>query len=814
MSLPVTVSPLDRPAQFLKGVGPKRAQALERLGVRSARDLVYHVPRRYEDASTLAPIASLEVGADATVIGEVVSKGVIPTRKGLRIFQAVLRDQTGLIECAWPGQPFLDRSIRKGDLLLVTGPVRFFHGRQLQPREHITIGRAESQSPDSRRGSGDEAKPVSVGRMEGRSLDVHAPRGEYNGERSPLGGMEGRVLPIYPATEGLSQRVLRAVLDANLDTLLGLVEAEEIFMPGQLERAGVPPLRDALEALHRPASIAAAERGRRRLAYEELFFLQLVHARARRRASLIRPGIAFRRSDELIGALYRRLPFALTGAQTRALREIFEDMTAPRRMNRLLQGDVGSGKTVVALFAMLLAVENGFQAALMAPTEILAEQHARTLRELLGELPVEVTLLTGRLAASQRREALERIGNGAAQLVVGTHALIQEGVEFHRLGLAVVDEQHRFGVRQRMALVGRPHSGENRAVSLPREPLDPERRNPHGRNLHGPDSPTPDSRDRPTPDSPDHPTPDSPDRPEVHGLDRPEVHGPDRGEPDGAAADTLVMSATPIPRSLALTLYGDLDLTILDERPPGRQPVRTVLRDEDARARVHAFVREQVAAGRQAYIVYPLVEQSDKLELRAAADEVERLQSQVFPDLRLGLLHGQMAGEDKDAAMLAFAAGELDILVATTVIEVGIDVPNATVMLIEHAERFGLSQLHQLRGRVGRGAAESYCVLIAARGEDTAHRLGTLVESDDGFEIARVDLRLRGMGDFFGARQHGLPEFRFFDPETDEALLARAQADARAVIERDPQLTSNANGRLRSILEARYGEREQLYEVG
>jgi len=687
--------PLDAPAQYLKGVGPKRAEALARLGVRTARDLLYHVPRRYEDASTVAPIGTLDVGMDATIIGEVVSKGVIPTRSGLRIFQAVLRDETGLIECAWPGQPFLDRTIRKGDLLLCTGPVRFFHRRQMQPREYVVLGRADEED-----------------------------------------GAAGKVLPIYPATEGLSQRVLRGIIEANLDQLLKWVEAEEPFDAARLRRAGVPPLREALEALHRPPSLVAAERGRRRLAYEEVFFLQLLYARAHHRETSRRQGIAFRRTNELVGALYRQLPFPLTGAQTRALREIFDDMTSPRRMSRLLQGDVGSGKTVVALFAMLLAAENGYQAALMAPTEILAEQHARTLRTLLGDIPVRVVLLTGGLSTAARREALAAIASGEAQLVVGTHALIQEGVTFARLGLAIADEQHRFGVKQRMALAAL-----------------------------------------------------------------------------GERPDVLVMSATPIPRSLALSIYGDLDLTVLDELPPGRKRVRTAVRPPTARERVYAFIAEQVNAGRQAYIVYPLVEESEKVDLRAATEEYRRLASEVFPNFRVGLIHGQLPGDEKDAVMRAFMAHELDILVSTTVIEVGIDVPNATVMVIEHAERFGLSQLHQLRGRVGRGADESYCVLIAS-GEEATTRLRIFEQSEDGFEIARADLRLRGMGDFFGARQHGLPEFRFFEPERDEDLLEAARADARAIIASDPELVRPEHERLRAVLAARYGERERLYGVG
>ncbi len=690
------VSPLDAPAQFLKGVGPKRAEALARLEIRTARDLLYHTPRRYEDASTVTPIKNAEIGLDVTVIGQVTSKGVLPTRAGLRIFQAIIKDGTGSIEVSWPGQPFLDRSIHKGDILLVAGTVRFFHGRLIQPREFIVLGNVEEQ-----------------------------------------GETKGKVLPIYPATEGLSQRMLRNIVDANVPQLIQAADTDEVFDEGILKDIGLPSLKTALQWVHQPETLEEARRGRRRLAYDEVFFLQLLHARAHHRATREKPGITFQRNDRLVGALYKQLPFELTDAQTRALKEIFSEMTAPQRMNRLLQGDVGSGKTVVALFAMLLAAENGYQAALMAPTEILAEQHARTIRQLLGAIPVTVVLLTGRMSAAEKRAATAALADGTAHIVVGTHALIQEHISFHKLGLAIIDEQHRFGVRQRLALT--------------------------------------------------------------------EL---------GADADTLVMSATPIPRSLALTIYGDLDLSVLDELPPGRQRVRTALREAAGRARVYEFIHEEIKQGRQAYIVYPLVEESEKVDLKAATAEFKKLSADVFQDLRMGLLHGQLGGDEKDATMRAFAGGEIDLLVATTVIEVGIDVANATVMVVEHAERFGLSQLHQLRGRVGRGAEKSYCILIWEGGEDARARLRIFEQSDDGFEIARADLHLRGMGDFFGARQHGLPEFRFFDVEVDEDLLARARNAAREIVAQDPELVHPDHKLIRQQLERRYGARARLYEVG
>ncbi len=689
-------SPLDAPAQFLKGVGPRRAEALARLDIHTARDLLYHTPRRYEDASTVTRIVDAQVGLDVTVIGQVIAKGVLPTRAGLRIFQASISDGSGRIDVSWPGQPFLDRTIKMGDLLLVTGSVRFFHGRVIQPREYIVLGSADEQ-----------------------------------------GDSKGKVLPIYPATEGLSQRMLRTIVDANIPNLLKSADVDEIFHERTLQDIGLPSLQTALKWLHQPESLEEARRGRRRLAYDEVFFLQLLHARAHHNATREREGITFARNDRLVGALYKRLPFQLTDAQTRALKEIFGEMTSHRRMNRLLQGDVGSGKTVVALFAMLLAAENGYQAALMAPTEILAEQHARTMRTLLGELPVNTVLLTGHTSAAEKRAATAAIADGSAQIVVGTHALIQEHISFHKLGLAVIDEQHRFGVRQRLAL-----------------------------------------------------------------------------SELGEAADTLVMSATPIPRSLALTIYGDLDLSILDELPPGRQRIRTVLRDGGKRAAVYQFIRDEVAKGRQAYIVYPLVEESEKVDLKAATAEYKKLAADVFGDLRVGLLHGQLGSDEKDATMRSFAAGEIDILVATTVIEVGIDVANASVMVVEHAERFGLSQLHQLRGRVGRGAEQSFCVLIWEGGEEARQRLRIFEQSNDGFEIARADLHLRGMGDFFGARQHGLPDFRFFDVELDEDLLARARNAARDIVARDPELARAEHQPIRQQLERRYGARARLYDVG
>ncbi len=696
----MTLTRLDKPVQFLKGVGPRRAESLQRMGILTARDLLYHVPRRYDDASTITPVALAQVGMDVTVVGEVRSKGILPTRRGLRIFQAVIQDDSGMVTCSWPGQPWVERNVRKGDRILVTGPVRFFHGRQIQPREYTLLSRASAPTPPD---------------------------------------PPGTIFATYPASEDVPQWVLRRLVDLNLDWLLGQIRAEEHLPAPDRGALGLIELSAALRDLHRPRTLAHVQTARRRLAFDELFFLQLLQARVRHDATRERPGIVHARTNRLIRALHSSLPFRLTGAQARVLREIYADMTSTRRMNRMLQGDVGAGKTLVALFAMLLAVEGGRQAALMAPTEILAEQHARRIGEFLGDLPCTLEILVGSATGRRREEARARIAGGGANLVVGTHALIQEGVEFRALGLVVVDEQHRFGVRQRMAL-------------SEREP-------------------------------------------------RP---------------DTLLMSATPIPRSLAMTLHGELDMSVIDELPPGRQPVTTRIEAPDDRAAVFQEVNRRLAAGRQAYVVYPAIEESEKTDLRAAEAEFERLGAEDFAGRELALMHGRLPAEEKDRIMRAFQRGEIDVLVATTVIEVGIDVPNATAMVIENAERFGLSQLHQLRGRIGRGDEGGLCVVIpGGEGETTTARLAAFARTSDGFEIAAEDLRIRGQGDFFGAEQHGRgTELKFADIVEHEDLIGPARDRARGMIDADPQLAGAAHQLVRNHLDRRYGDRAKLFGVG
>ena len=684
---------LDTPVKFLKGIGERRAEQLERLGIRTAQDLLWHLPHRYIDASTVTPLVRAEVGQEVACIGRVVAKGVLPTRRGLRIFHAVLRDDSGVLECVWPGQAFLDRSVAVGQTLLVSGPVRFYHGRQMAPREYVVLADAD-------------------------------------GEAEPLAG--GKVLPVYPATEGLSHKVIRGLVDRHLDALIGL---SDDVLPERVRRSlGLPSLPDALRVVHRPASAAEAELGRRRLAFDELLDLQLMLMRARAVAKRSRSGVAFTVRRDLTTRLRESLPWELTEDQLRALREITADMTAPERMHRLLMGDVGTGKTVVALFAMLLAVENEFQAALMAPTELLAEQHAATLEQLLAPMSLRPELLLGRQSPGEKHAVRGRLGSGQSRLVVGTHALMQESVSFSRLGLVVIDEQHRFGVEQRAALIGK-----------------------------------------------------------------------------GTAPDVLLLTATPIPRSLALTLYGDLDVSTLRHRPPGRGSIRTAVRSGGQRERVMEFVRAEAGKGRQAYVVLPVIEESERADVRAATTMAQGLSAR-WPELRVGLVHGRLKPETRDEVMRSFRAGEVQVLVATTVIEVGIDVPNATIMLVEHPERFGLAQLHQLRGRVGRGVDESFCILLSEG--SPPDRLQAFAATQDGFRIAELDLEERGMGDLIGARQSGGYEVRHARLPGDEDLLARARELAMGLIGADPALQRAENQKLRERAVGRYPRAVELFRVG
>jgi ATP-dependent DNA helicase RecG len=683
----------DTPLKFLKGVGERRAEAFTRIGISTAQDLLWHIPFRYLDASSVTPLAKARVGDEVACIGTVIAKRLMPTRSGLRIFTAVLRDASGMLECAWPGQGFLDRTIEVGQTLLVMGPVKFYHGRQLSPREFVILAEAGT-----------------------------------DGDGQPL----GKVLPVYRATEGLSHKLIRGLVDRHLDQMIGfsrdpLPEA----IPANLH---LPPLPDALRMVHRPATVEEAEIGRRRLAFDELLDLQLMLARARLLARRKRVGPPFTVRQTFTTGLLNSLPWELTGDQKRVLREITGDMTSATRMHRLLMGDVGTGKTVVALFAMLLALENDAQAALMAPTELLAEQHFATLSKLLEPIDLRPELLLGRQTTAEKAARRKQLASGRARLVVGTHALIEDTVAFQRLGLVVIDEQHRFGVDQRARLIAK-----------------------------------------------------------------------------GDSADVLLLSATPIPRSLALTRFGDLDISILRQRPPGRGKIHTGVRTDSQRTKAYEFVYQQAVTGRQAYVVLPIIEESEKIDLRAATTAYEKLKK-LWPDLSVALVHGRLKPDERDAVMRRFRAGQVNVLVATTVIEVGIDVPNATVMVIEQPERFGLAQLHQLRGRIGRGANESYCVLMA--GEKIPARLKAFAATDDGFKIAELDLQERQMGDLIGERQAGSFELRLAKLPDDQELLERTREVASKVLDEDPMLIRPRHQGLKERALGRYPRAVELFRNG
>jgi ATP-dependent DNA helicase RecG len=672
-------SGLDAPVTTLHGVSTAYAARLERLGIQTVRDLIYHFPHRYDDYSQLKPINRLEYGDETTVIGTIWETSSRKTRSGSAIVTSIIADASGTIEAVWFNQPYLTRQLRAGRRIVLSGKVDEY------------LGRLRLQSP--------EWEPLE------KDL-IHT----------------GRVVPVYPLTRGITSRWMRRLMKRVIDHWAPLLM--EYLPQPVLEREQLMGLSTAIRQIHYPDSKRERDEARRRLSFDEFFFIQLgmLHHRLEWQSQQSTP---LETDQGLLSAFSESLPFELTEAQRRSLDMILEDVSQPVPMSRLLQGDVGSGKTVVAAAAMLMAVAAGKQAALMAPTEILAEQHYRTITELLAnaerfglESPVSVELLTGSLGRVDRRKVYTALASGEAGIVVGTHALIQRHVTFDDLALVVVDEQHRFGVLQRGALRSK-----------------------------------------------------------------------------GSAPHMLVMSATPIPRSLALTVYGDLEISAIDELPPGREPIETRWLLPRERERAYAFLRSQVEKGRQAFVLYPLIEESDKVEARAAVDEYERLQKEVFPDLSLGLLHGRMKAKEKDSVMQRFHAGEIDILISTSVVEVGIDVPNATVMLIEGADRFGLAQLHQFRGRVGRGAHRSYCLLLSdsASPDDpntrtTWERLKAIEETQDGFVLAEKDLELRGPGDFIGVRQSGLPALRLASL-SNVRILEQARGEALRIFEQDPSLS-------------------------
>jgi ATP-dependent DNA helicase RecG len=672
---------LATPLQFVRGVGPRRAADLARVGLHTIEDFLLRFPLRYEDRAALLPIARLKPGQSATVVGEVLSTGLRSTRRaGFRLFELLVRDSTGHVLAVFPNQAFLRDVFRQGQHVVLFGPIEL-RGSGLQftnPEYEIIRGDAVSE----REGAGEDESTVHT----------------------------GRIVPIYEKAGSVTPRMQRTLMHRLIDSL---PEDLPDPIPEPIRAArGLPSRALGIRDTHFPAAgtpIATLNAFRttsqQRLIFEEFFLFQAGLVLRKRRQSSDRKPRAVVIDDRVRESARRVLPFRLTAGQRQALKEIVDDMQRPEPMNRLLQGDVGAGKTIVALLAALVAMENGMQVAFMAPTEILADQHYLTIRRLLDASRFRVLSLTGSLSAAKRREAYSELASGAAQLVVGTHALAENPLAFHELGLVVIDEQHRFGVMQRATLRAK-----------------------------------------------------------------------------GANPDVLVMTATPIPRTLALTAYGDLDVSVIRDLPPGRQPIRTIAKADSRRDDVYALARQELERGRQIYVVYPLIEESEKVDLRAASAMADHLQAEIFPAYRVALLHGRLKQDEKDRVMAAFARGDVHVLVSTTVIEVGVDVANATMMIVEHAERFGLSQLHQLRGRIGRGTHQSTCVLLyqAPLTENGKARLDALVATTDGFAIAEQDLALRGPGDFFGTRQSGLPTLRVGDLLRDHALMEEARREAVA----------------------------------
>ncbi|HXG88206.1 MAG TPA: ATP-dependent DNA helicase RecG [Vicinamibacterales bacterium] len=666
--------PLQLPLQFLKGVGPRKAADLKKAGLLTVEDLLFRFPLRYEDRSHLQPIVSIKPGQTVAVSGEVLHASLQTTRRaGFRLFTALVQDPSGQVQAVWPNQAFLKDVIRAHQHIVLYGKAELWGSRGLQltdPEFEILRDTGGDQTPT-----------------------LHT----------------GRIVPVYERTGSVTTNMQRALVWQALEQL-----PAELFDPVPAEiraREQWPSRRTALGQSHFPDSTTPVDElnlfraaAQRRLIFEDFFVFQTGLALRRQQNAQVRKALVSRVDDSVRAAARAVLPFKLTEGQRQSLAEIVADLQQPWPMQRLLQGDVGAGKTIVAVLAAIVALENGFQAAFMAPTEILAEQHFATLSKWLATTRYRVALLSGKITAAERRTLLPAIARGDVHLVVGTHALVQDQVKFRALALAIVDEQHRFGVMQRATLAGK-----------------------------------------------------------------------------GLHPDVLVMTATPIPRTLALTECGDMEVSVIRGLPPGRTPVRTLVKPDSRRDDVYDLVRQQVAGGRQVYVIYPLVEDSEKVDLKAATAMADHLARDVFPGLKVALLHGRMKSDDKETVMRAFAGGTLDILVATTVVEVGVDVPNATLMVIEHAERFGLSQLHQLRGRVGRGSHESVCVLMyqAPWSDEARERLKAMAETTDGFVIAERDLKLRGPGDFFGTRQHGLPQLRAGDLTRDVELLELAFAEAR-----------------------------------
>ncbi|MDP2943508.1 MAG: ATP-dependent DNA helicase RecG, partial [Candidatus Omnitrophota bacterium] len=670
---------------YVKGVGPARAEILKRLEIETVEDLLYHFPRRYEDRSKFKPISQVKIGEYGTVKGEILTLGGHRIGKGKSIFKVKVGDETGTIYAVWFNQPYMKNWFKSGDKIILYGKVERYKDIQITSPEFEVI------------------------KEEGEET-IHT----------------GRIVPIYPLTEGLSNRGLRSIMKNALDKYLD--EAGEA-LPSEIRvRHKLLALKQAIGNLHFPETEALRQAAYERVVFDEFFILQLALALRKTKIKEADGGIAHKVGGELLGSFKMLIPFRLTDAQRKAIEDIEKDMASPKPMNRLLEGDVGSGKTIVAAYALVLTVQNGYQGALMVPTEILARQHFNNLNGLLRPLGINIVLLTNAVIGESREEANRMVEDGTANIIVGTHALIQEGVKFKNLGLAVIDEQHKFGVDQRSSL-----------------------------------------------------------------------------KEKGSNPDVLFMTATPIPRTLAMTLYGDLDLSVLDQMPEGRIPPKAYWVGEERRQGIYKFIAQEVSAGRQAFIVYPIIEKGKRENLKAATEMFAKFRDEVFPRFKVGLIHGRLDASEKERVISDFKAGKVQILVSTTIIEVGIDNPSVSVMLIENPERFGLSQLHQLRGRIGRGNQRSYCILLSeTESEQAKKRLKALISTTSGFNIAEEDLQIRGPGEFFGIRQHGLPELRYANLVSDVRQLEAARKEAFNLVREDPELYGPKHSLLKAILRRKF----------
>ncbi|MCM8778593.1 MAG: ATP-dependent DNA helicase RecG [Candidatus Omnitrophica bacterium] len=672
-------------AQYVKGVGPKRFKDLQRLGINSVYDLLYLFPKRYEDRREFKPISQLEPGKTETICGEIIQTNLKMARRGIPIFEIILTDGTGIISAVWFNQPYLKKILKEGEKVILYGKVETF----LKPQ-------------------------------------INSPEFEIVEEEKKISLNMGRIVPIYPLSGKLTQRILRSII---YETVKQYAHKLSEFVPYDIRRRNnLPNIVEAVNWIHFPENLGKKELARKRFVFEEFFLLQLGIGMKRIKEKIFKAGISHKIDRELFNLFVERIPFKLTESQIRVIREIEEDMARPKPMQRLLQGEVGSGKTIIACYALLLTVNNGYQGALMAPTEILAEQHFINLSNLFIPLGINVGLLVSGIPQQMKERIKEELREGELEIIVGTHSLIEEDVVFKKLGLVVIDEQHKFGVLQRKKM-----------------------------------------------------------------------------QDKGLNPDCLIMTATPIPRTLALTLYGDLDISTLYELPKGRGKVSTYWVSEEKRNEVYNFIKEQIKQGRQAFIIYPLIEESENRDVKSALQMYEDLKNDSFREFKVGLLHGRLPIEEKNRVMHDFKRGKIDILVSTIVIEVGIDVPNVTVIVVENAERFGLAQLHQLRGRIGRGEHPSYCILFSsAKNEEAQQKITALVRTQNGFKISEEDLKIRGPGEFFGLRQHGFPEIRVGDILKDMQVLESARKEAFSLLRYDPELNSSKHKILLENLKQRF----------